>query len=145
MKTPLTLLALMLSLGAVQASSTAASSASDSVGSLSNSVSKSSDSSTGTEVATGPYVLVRLQPLPEAPGQQRLVLRRLDADEATPTVALDLPESVVAAQALQAGQTLHVQNRAYGLALARWNAAGPAPEPFFLALQDPRELANRKL
>ena len=135
----------MLALGAAQASSTAASSASDSVGSLSTSVGKSSESSTGTEVATGPYVLVRVQALPEVPGQQRLVLRRLDADEQAATVALNLPESVVMAQVLQAGATLHVQNRAYGLALARSDAAGQALEPFFLALQDPRELANRKL
>jgi hypothetical protein len=139
------LLALCVAASA-SASSTAASSASDSVGSLSNSLGTSSESSTGqAEVRTGAYVLVQLQPVPELPGQQRLALRPVDAEASAPELQLNLPATVVAAQGLQTGQTLHLQTRAYGLALAQMDGQGQALEPFFLALNDPRELANRKL
>lgn len=140
---PLLLPLLSPALWADSFTSSAASLASKSIGSLSDSLSTSSESSSGqTEVQAGTYVVLQLAPVPERPGVVRLVLQGrapLSPDQA---LALTLPAGVVAAQALQEGELLHLQLRPYGLAVAR---AAQHAEPFFLALKDPRELQTRAL
>jgi len=122
--------------------SSAASLASKSIGSLSDSVGKSSESSSGeTQIQAGPYQVLALTPVLERPGRVRLSLQGLAPLDAQQTLWLELPAELVAAQHLQAGESLRLSPRSYGLAVARSGAA----EPFFLALRDPRDLATHKL
>lgn len=119
---------LCLSAGPVAAesiASSASSAGSESVGSLSNSVGASSDSSTGGKVAAGAYQVVASAPA--ADGRQRLTLQAVQ--DARRSFELLLP---VQAAVVQAGDVIDVQERPYGLAFARAQAA----EPFFIALAD---------
>lgn len=123
--------------------SSVSSAASQSIGSVSDSISGSSDSSSGkgeARVAAGPYRIVALTPGGE---RTRLALTPLDAQGEAQGFALHLPAELVQRQQLQAGQSLHIQARAYGWAVAREAAA----TPFFLVLEDSarRELDSVKL
>lgn len=121
--------------------SSASSAGSASVGSISDSLKGSSNSSRGDQrQANGNYHIIDTEQTPGRPGSKRLTMQ---ADDSPQRIALDLPESIVARQALARGAAVNVKNRPYGLAFARSEHG----EPFFLALEDAvfNELAARKV
>lgn len=126
----------------VQAASSLASTSSEgssaSVGSLSDSVQGSSNSSSGTKVAEGPYRVIDLVREPEGAGRTRVTLA---AVQGTQTFVLLLPAPAAAQAQLAAGDIVQVRERGYGLQFAR----AEAREPFFLVLDDARwrELQSR--
>jgi hypothetical protein len=117
--------------------SSASSAGSASVGSLSDSVGGSSDASSGNRTAAaGEYRILAI--VPGQHGRQTLQLQAVA--EPARRFTLSLP---TAAATLQVGEHIAVQDRPYGLAFARVDAA----EPFFVALADPwrHELELRRV
>ena len=106
--------------------------------SVSDSLQSLSQSSTGKQrVAAGDYQIIEIARAEGRPQHQRLHLQSAQGGEAL----LTLPEQTVAQTALQVGQTVRAENRAYGLAFSRDG------RPFFLVLDDDwyRELKSRAL
>lgn len=117
--------------------SSASSAGSTSVGSLSDSIGGSSDASSGNRTAAaGEYRILAIVPGPH--GRQVLQLQALA--EPARGFTLSLP---TAAATLRVGELVAVQDRPYGLAFLRVDAA----EPFFVALADPwrHELELRRV
>ena len=128
--------------------SSASSAGSASVASLSDSISDSSDSSSGdddkkskkSKAQAGAYTVTQLARLDDGRVALRLAgvagLAGAAQDgrgEAAPAaITLRLPAAVAVEQDLQAGQTLHLLARPYGLAVARASDV----TPFFLAVDD---------
>ena len=136
--------ALALAMAALPAladsTSSASSAASTSVGSSSTSLETSSNSSTGkNQVAQGAYTLVDMVAVADKPDLLRLRLQG-NAAAQTPEFFLLVPRLVAQQAQLAAGQTVHAQQRAYGLAFST-----PDASPFFLVLDDAvhRELESR--
>jgi hypothetical protein len=120
--------------------SSASSAASTSVGSSSTSLETSSNSSTGkNQVAQGAYTLVEMVAMAEKPDLLRLRLQGKTATQ-TQEFFLLVPRLVAQQAQLVAGQTVHAEQRAYGLAFSV-----PDTSPFFLVLHDAvhRELESR--
>lgn len=106
--------------------STALSLASRSVGSLSDSLETSSQSSSDNKkMAEGRY---RITDVAQVDGKLRLALQPEQAEAQGPTAWVTLPQPIVTQQGLVRGDTLHVAQRPYGLALQATEQA----EPFFL-------------
>jgi hypothetical protein len=131
------LLSGVFAFGALQATawadttSSASSAASNSVGSVSNSIKSSSNSSSGEKkVAQGDYRLMDVAQVEGRPELARLQLQNADGE-----FALLVPRSVQEGAGLQAGGTVAVLERAYGL---QFSLKGQA-EPFFLAVHDKLE------
>jgi hypothetical protein len=136
------LLGATLALPAVAASSLASTSSegsSASVGSLSDSIQGSSNSSSGTKVAEGPYRVIEVAALPDGgTGRTRVTLAAVQGAQ---TFVLLLPAAAATQAQLAAGDIVQVRERGYGLQFARADAR----EPFFLVLDDAswRELKSR--
>lgn len=139
---PLTLTGALLALGiglgwglagtvyAESFTSSASSAASTSSASISNSLEGSSDSSTNKEkTAAGDY---RITEVAQAPGRDGLLRLQMRTEASPEVLALDLPEPIFRAQALQVGDVLRVERPVYGFAFARADTR----ETFYLVLAD---------
>lgn len=128
------------------AASSASSAGSASLGSLSDSVQGSSRSSSGkTEVAEGLYRVMDLAAVPGKPDHVQLRLHAAaPAAGKSGELVVQVPARSLGAQGMQAGETVQVRHRVYGLEFARATPSGVA-EPFFLALEEAwqRQLASR--
>lgn len=110
--------------------SSASSAGSASSGSVSDSLRGSSNSSTGgNKTADGDYRVIEVAKTPDRAGFARVTMQ---ADDPQQRVVLDLPQAIVDRQSLGRGDTVHLQNRVYGLEFAR----GDTREAFFLVLSD---------
>jgi hypothetical protein len=109
--------------------SSASSAASNVVGSVSDSIQSSSKSSSGEDkkTAQGDYRLIEVAAVDGRPEMARLQLQNAEGE-----FALLVPRSVQEGAGLQAGDTVAVAERAYGL---QFSVKGQA-EPFFLAVHD---------
>jgi hypothetical protein len=126
-------LALGLTATPVLADSTSSASVASgaSVGSSSTSLETSSNSSTGkNQVAQGAYTLVDMVAVADKPDLLRLRLQG-KAPTQTQEFFLLVPRQVVQQAQLVTGQTVHAEQRAYGLAFST-----PDTSPFFLVLDD---------
>lgn len=111
----------------VSSASIAGSESSDSV---SDSLHHSSRSSSGNDRrADIDYRILEVAATPGRAGFARLVLQ---SNDATDTVTLDLPQAVVAREALLPGDAVHSRRQVYGFEFARADTR----EAFFLALDD---------
>lgn len=131
------LLALSAAAQAESFASSASSAGSASVASLSDSLSDSSDSSGGkdakqkAQAAAGRYQVTQVARLDDG----RVALRLARAEDGAASggeLTLRLPARLAAEQDLQAGQSLQLLARPYGLAVAREVDAAP----FFLAVDE---------
>jgi hypothetical protein len=131
-------LAAASALAASTTSSVSLEGSSASVGSLSGSIETSSNSSSQTVVAAGPYRVIEVAALPPGDGAVRVRLQALDGGR---EFALRLPPAAAGQARLAAGDIVDVRERAYGLQFARADVR----EPFFLLLDDAawRELQSR--
>lgn len=133
-----------LSLAALQAqaSLTIFTSISESVGSISTSIQKSSESSSNTMTAQGPYEVTDVAEVEGAPEMLRLALRAQQAG--ADDLKLTLPRKAVTQALIAVGTVIEAQPREYGVAFAVRDTAGQA-QPFFLVLEDAwyRELESR--
>lgn len=136
--------ATVLALAALQAqaSLTSFTSISESVGSISTSIQKSSESSSDTVTARGPYEVTDVAEVEGAPEMLRLALRAQQAG--ADDLHLTLPRKAVAQALITVGTVVEAQPREYGVAFAVRDVGGQA-QPFFLVLQDSwyRELESR--
>jgi hypothetical protein len=125
-------------LAASSASSASSEGSSASVGSLSGSIQTSSDSSSKTVVAEGPYKVIDVAVVPDRPGLTRVTLQAVAGEH---EFVLLLPPPAAEQARLVAGDVVQVRARGYGLQFARADAR----EPFFLVLDDAayRELQAR--
>lgn len=144
-RTPIRCLAAtVLALAALQAhaSLTISTSISESVGSISTSIQKSSESSSNTLTARGPYEVTDVAEVEGAPEMLRLALRAQQAG--ADDLLLTLPRKAVAQAMITVGTVIEAQPRDYGVAFAVRDTYGQA-QPFFLVLEDAwhRELQSR--
>ena len=132
---------LALSALPVWAGSSVVSVSSESVGSSSTSIERSSASisGNGNKVAQGDYKVLEVAALEQRPDMLRV---HLQATAGSDEFYLLLPRAAAERGAVATGQTLHAQQRPYGLAFA---TAAAKAEPFFLVLDDAwyRELDSR--
>jgi hypothetical protein len=115
-------------------SSSLSSAASESVGSLSTSIQKSSASSSERKVTQGRYTVMEVANVGQQPDMLRLRL------QAQPPLRADaffllLPRRAAGPLPVAKGDTVEVQQRAYGVAFATVGEMG-ANLPFFLVLDD---------
>ena len=121
---------LSLQASADSSTSSASSAGSASSGSVSDSFRGSSNSSTGGDkTADGDYRIIEVAAAPERTGFARLTLQ---ADDPEQRIVLDLPQAIVAKQALARGAMVQARNRVYGFEFAR----GDTREAFYLVLAD---------
>jgi hypothetical protein len=129
--------------------SSATSAASNSIGASSASLTTSSNSSSKNDrVAAGDYTIVHIALADDTAtgpaAKARLTLRAADTGGGdSAEFVLLLPRETVAMAGLEAGGTVTVRHRAYGLELA----GGATRQPFFLVLDDAwyRELASTRV
>lgn len=132
-----------------QAASTAASSASSagsaSSGSVSDSIGSSSNSSgDDRRVAAGQYRVIDVAAAPGKPGTTRMTLHAAAGTAgATGEFTLDVPNRALAQRAVNKGELVQVNARAYGYEFAH----ADTKQSFFLALEDSwyRELGSQKV
>lgn len=123
--------------------SSASSAGSASSASISDSIGDSSNSSNHERrVAAGDYRVIEVAQAPAKPDTVRMTLRAVAAGPAR-EFTLDVPNRALAQRAVQAGELVRVNERAYGYEFAY----ADTQRPFFLALQDDwyRELGSRKV
>jgi hypothetical protein len=124
------------------AGGSSASSASSATSASSASLEKSSDSSSKTKsVAEGPYRILDVADVPERPGLVRLKLQAMADPGPQGALVVLVPQPDIDRSRLQAGQTLNVRQRPYGLEFADEGTR----EAVFLVLEDgwSRELPSR--
>lgn len=125
-----------------QATMTVSAAISDSVGSISTSIKKSSDSSSATLTAQGPYEVTEVAAIEGEPDMLRLALRAQQTG--SDNIYLTLPRQAVEQALIGVGTQVEAQAREYGVAFGVRDATGQI-QPFFLALSDAwhHELDNR--
>ena len=136
MKTLIRLTAIALALStslyaqADSSTSSASSAGSESSGSVSDSVhSSSTSSSTAAKVADRDYHIVNVAKVTDKAGMARVTLQANDADL---RVMLDIPLATVDKEQLRKGDSVHAQDRVYGIEFEH----GDTRAAFYLALND---------